>query len=201
MLPGARVRCLHSQALSARHALSLVGAGDAQRKVSATEYNEDSSRSHTLCRIMIESCDARSKRDVTVSTLNLIDLAGSESARAAASRNHRMEGSYINKSLLTLGAVIAKLSEKSPGHVPFRDSKLTRLLQSSLSGPGARVAVVCCMTMAAAQVCPPRSQAPWCAKAGNGCVAGRRAPSYGAVVSAQMQRDVAGSPSTSRTAG
>jgi centromeric protein E len=143
------------QALSAGHALSLVATGDAQRKVSATEHNEDSSRSHTLCRVTIESCDARTKRDAAVSTLNLIDLAGSESARAAASRNHRMEGSYINKSLLTLSAVIAKLSERAPGHVPFRDSKLTRLLQPSLSGAGARVAVVCCITLAAGQVRPP----------------------------------------------
>lgn len=141
------------QVLSANHALSLVAAGDAQRKVSATSFNDDSSRSHTLCRITIESCrpDASRPRDRLLSSLNLIDLAGSESARAAATRSHRMEGSYINKSLLTLGTVISKLSEGHAAHIPFRDSKLTQLLQSSLSGSGARVAIVCCITPAAAQ--------------------------------------------------
>ena len=65
----------------------------------------------------------------TLSFLNLIDLAGSESAKAAINKGHRTEGSYINKSLLTLGTVIAKLSDGNAAHVPFRDSKLTRLLQ------------------------------------------------------------------------
>ena len=141
-----------TQVLSANHALSLVATGDAQRKVSATSFNDDSSRSHTLCRIMIESCKSGDKGiERLYSALNLIDLAGSESARAASTRNHRMEGSYINKSLLTLGTVISKLSEGHAAHIPFRDSKLTRLLQASLSGTGARVAIVCCITPAAAQ--------------------------------------------------
>jgi centromeric protein E len=126
--------------------------GDAQRKVSMTQFNDESSRSHTLCRVSIESCNAEARSERMISTLNLIDLAGSESARAAMSQNHRMEGSFINKSLLTLGAVISKLSEGSAKHIPFRDSKLTRLLQPSLSGSGAKVAVVCCITPAAAQV-------------------------------------------------
>ena len=65
----------------------------------------------------------------TLSFLNLIDLAGSESAKAAVNKGHRTEGSYINKSLLTLGTVIAKLSDGNAAHIPFRDSKLTRLLQ------------------------------------------------------------------------
>jgi centromeric protein E len=85
--------------------------------------------------------------------LNLIDLAGSESGRAALTKKNRVEGSYINKSLLTLGAVISKLSEGTAMHIPFRDSKLTRLLQGSLSGTGAKVAVVCCITPASGQVC------------------------------------------------
>jgi len=142
--------------LSANHALSLVAAGDAQRKVSATSFNDDSSRSHTLCRITVESCGKCGKTgdkgiERLFSALNLIDLAGSESARAASTRSHRMEGSYINKSLLTLGTVIGKLSDGHAAHIPFRDSKLTRLLQASLSGTGARIAIVCCITPAAAQ--------------------------------------------------
>lgn len=74
----------------------------------------------------------------------MIDLAGSE--KAASDEERRKEGSYINKSLLTLGTVISKLTEttngKSPGHIPFRDSKLTRILQTALSGL-AKVAVIC----------------------------------------------------------
>ena len=122
-------------------------------QVSATNHNEGSSRSHTLCRISVEThdrCAGRGGR--TLSFLNLIDLAGSESARAAKSKGHRMEGSFINKSLLTLGTVIHKLSEaKKKSHIPFRDSKLTRLLQSSLTGNGSKMAVICCVTPSSAQ--------------------------------------------------
>ena len=104
--------------------------------MSATTFNEGSSRSHTLLRLSIESSvrpdvDADPNLDLarTLSFLNIIDLAGSESAKAALDKGHRTEGSYINKSLLTLGTVIAKLSDGSAVHIPFRDSKLTRLLQ------------------------------------------------------------------------
>jgi hypothetical protein len=62
-----------------------------------------------------------------------------------------MEGSFINKSLLTLGTVIHKLSEGKAAHIPFRDSKLTRLLQGSLTGSGARIAVICTITPASTQ--------------------------------------------------
>lgn len=84
------------QVISAEHALSLVALGEAQRKVSQTQYNDASSRSHTLCRVTIESCNSE-RSDRMMSVLNLIDLAGSESGRAATTTNHRMEGSYINK--------------------------------------------------------------------------------------------------------
>ncbi|KAG0084767.1 NADH-ubiquinone oxidoreductase chain 1 [Podila epicladia] len=77
---------------------------------------------------------------VRVSQLNLIDLAGSE--KASADMERRKEGAFINKSLLTLGTVIAKLTEEKGAHIPYRDSKLTRILQSSLSG-NARVSVIC----------------------------------------------------------
>ena len=109
-------------------------------QVSATSFNEGSSRSHTILRLSVESSerpdlDADPNRSVarTLSFLNLIDLAGSESAKAAINRGHRTEGSYINKSLLTLGTVIAKLSDGNAAHIPFRDSKLTRLLQVTSS--------------------------------------------------------------------
>ena len=105
-------------------------------QVSATSFNEGSSRSHTILRLSIESserpdleADPNCSVARTLSFLNLIDLAGSESAKAAVNKGHRTEGSYINKSLLTLGTVIAKLSDGNAAHIPFRDSKLTRLLQ------------------------------------------------------------------------
>ncbi|KAK1279024.1 Kinesin-like protein NACK1 [Acorus gramineus] len=82
---------------------------------------------------------------VNLSQLNLIDLAGSESSKAETSGLRRKEGSYINKSLLTLGTVIAKLTDGKATHIPYRDSKLTRLLQSSLSGQG-RVSLICTVT-------------------------------------------------------
>lgn len=75
-----------------------------------------------------------------MSRLSLIDLAGSEQATSQLER--RSEGAFINKSLLTLEKVIASLTDsKKGGHVPYRDSKLTQILQPSLSGE-ARVAVV-----------------------------------------------------------
>ncbi|KAK9816490.1 hypothetical protein WJX72_000928 [[Myrmecia] bisecta] len=144
--------------VSAEHALSVIAAGDANRKVGATAYNEGSSRSHTILRLSVES-SARPDADVdpnnhvarTLSFLNLIDLAGSESAKAAQSKGQSREGSYINKSLLTLSTVIAKLSDGNAAHIPFRDSKLTRLLQNSLTGSGAKIAVLCTITPASSQ--------------------------------------------------
>lgn len=106
-------------------------------QVGATTFNDDSSRSHTLCRLAVESspADASTGRcglGRVSATLTLVDLAGSESARAVISKGQRVEGGFINRSLLTLGTVIHKLADAAAGgggHIPFRDSKLTRLLQ------------------------------------------------------------------------
>ncbi|CAN6202157.1 unnamed protein product [Urochloa humidicola] len=136
--------------LSPAHALSLIAAGEEHRHVGSTNFNLLSSRSHTIFTLTIESspCGESSEGEaVTFSQLNLIDLAGSESSRAETTGIRRKEGSYINKSLLTLGTVISKLTDGKATHVPFRDSKLTRLLQSSLSGQG-RVSLICTVTPA-----------------------------------------------------
>ncbi|KDD73431.1 kinesin, partial [Helicosporidium sp. ATCC 50920] len=136
-------------------ALAVIARGNENRKTSATAFNEGSSRSHTIIRLQIEARQAPGAAggagSRVVSCLNLIDLAGSESAKAERTASHRMEGSFINKSLLTLGTVIHKLAESRAAHIPFRDSKLTRLLSGSLSGTGARVAVVCTITPASTQ--------------------------------------------------
>merc|ERR1740131_273373 len=122
--------------------------------------NERSSRSHTIFGIILESTnrmgdetmteedESEEGHQVTVSHLNLVDLAGSEkTAQTGASGARLKEGSKINQSLLTLGQVIQKLSS-GEGHVNFRDSKLTRILQNSLGG-NAKTAVICTVTPAA----------------------------------------------------
>ncbi|GAX86368.1 hypothetical protein CEUSTIGMA_g13780.t1 [Chlamydomonas eustigma] len=138
---------------TAEDALEALARGEQHRKVGCTAFNEDSSRSHTICRLRVRTSAAAASATgrSTSSTLCLIDLAGSESAKATSSRGQRMEGSFINKSLLTLGTVINKLAAGHASHIPFRDSKLTRLLQNSLSGSGARIAIICNITPAAAQ--------------------------------------------------
>ncbi|XP_042457210.1 kinesin-like protein KIN-7D, chloroplastic isoform X1 [Zingiber officinale] len=134
--------------LSPAHALSLIAAGEEHRHVGSNNFNLLSSRSHTIFTLTIESSpcgDCGEGEAVNFSQLNLIDLAGSESSRAETTGVRRKEGSYINKSLLTLGTVIAKLTDGKATHIPYRDSKLTRLLQSSLSGQG-RVSLICTVT-------------------------------------------------------
>ena len=142
--------------------LRVIARGDKARHTGTTQYNLHSSRSHAVVKIVVESRDradgngVKDKRagiapgGVRVSTLSLIDLAGSE--KAADSKERRTEGAHINKSLLTLGTVIARLSgekdkngsptEKDGKHLPYRDSKLTRLLQPALSG-NSLVSILC----------------------------------------------------------
>ncbi|KAI5388441.1 Kinesin-like protein KIN-7D [Lathyrus oleraceus] len=122
------------------------------RHVGSNNFNLFSSRSHTIFTLMIESSAHGEEYDgVIFSQLNLIDLAGSESSKTETTGLRRKEGSYINKSLLTLGTVIGKLSEGKSSHVPYRDSKLTRLLQSSLSGHG-HVSLICTVTPASSNM-------------------------------------------------
>lgn len=138
--------------LSPGHALSFIAAGEEHRHVGSNNFNLLSSRSHTIFTLMIESSDHGDEYDgVIFSQLNLIDLAGSESSKTETTGLRRKEGSYINKSLLTLGTVIGKLSEGKASHVPYRDSKLTRLLQSSLSGHG-HVSLICTVTPASSNM-------------------------------------------------
>ncbi|RUP49421.1 P-loop containing nucleoside triphosphate hydrolase protein [Jimgerdemannia flammicorona] len=133
-----------------KQVMKIIQKGEANRHVSTTDYNLHSSRSHTIFQLVVESRERGTsgigsplrlsrtpgiKKDhggsVRISQLNLIDLAGSEKAATALDR--RKEGAYINK---------------SSGHIPYRDSKLTRILQSSLSG-NARISVICTMSPSA----------------------------------------------------
>lgn len=148
--------------VSPEQVLDLMTAGENYRHVGETNMNAYSSRSHSIFRMVIESRD-RSHDDpadpgtvqscdaVRVSVLNLVDLAGSERVAKTGAEGARLkEGTHINKSLMTLGTVINKLSEgveKQGGHVPYRDSKLTRILQPALGG-NAKTAVICNITPA-----------------------------------------------------
>eukprot|EP01087_Luapelamoeba_hula_P022744 TRINITY_DN8230_c0_g1_i2.p1 TRINITY_DN8230_c0_g1~~TRINITY_DN8230_c0_g1_i2.p1 ORF type:complete len:716 (+),score=133.91 TRINITY_DN8230_c0_g1_i2:101-2248(+) len=132
--------------LSPGQVMSIIAAGEAHRHVGATNFNEMSSRSHTIFRMVIESKPLSARGGpVRVSTLNLIDLAGSERACPSGKGLRTLEGGFINKSLLTLSTVISRLSEDKGEHIPYRDSKLTRILSSSLSG-NARIGIICTLS-------------------------------------------------------
>ncbi|EGV61951.1 hypothetical protein CANTEDRAFT_125333 [Yamadazyma tenuis ATCC 10573] len=128
--------------------LQYIKRGDNNRKTSETDYNARSSRSHAILQIKLNTVDLTSGME-TNATLSLCDLAGSE--RGTSSSERRKEGSFINKSLLALSTVINKLSISSntgnlTDHVPYRDSKLTRLLQPALSG-SSLVSILCTIHM------------------------------------------------------
>lgn len=109
-----------------------------KRKTSATKLNDLSSRSHTIFTINLyrEFKTSSGASEYRVSKMNLVDLAGSEDINKSGAVNERArEAGAINQSLLTLGKVINALSEgKEQRHIPYRESKLTRLLQGSIGG-------------------------------------------------------------------
>lgn len=159
---------------------ALLLRGEANRHTGTTDFNARSSRSHTVFQMTIESREAghgsrmlprcttpqprratsraepsAADSSVTISRLCLIDLAGSE--KATSQQERRLEGAFINKSLLTLEKVVSALTEdKQRSHIPFRDSKLTQLLQPSLSGTS-RVSVICTVNPSVTSVEESRS--------------------------------------------
>jgi hypothetical protein len=145
---------------SARDVRALLEEGEQRRHFGETNMNAHSSRSHVIVRLHIESrrVAVRSSNPLRtswgkdkpncVSTLNLVDLAGSERANKAGTSGETLkEGSFINKSLLTLGTVIANLSEGKTQHIPYRNSKLTRLLATALGG-NAKTCMITCISPA-----------------------------------------------------
>lgn len=124
---------------SARDVMQQLLQGAANRKVAATNMNRASSRSHSVFTCVIESTwESQGVSHHRFARLNLVDLAGSERQKSSGAEGDRLkEATNINKSLSTLGLVIMNLVSISNGkshHVPYRDSKLTFLLQDSLGG-------------------------------------------------------------------
>ncbi|KAH1027568.1 kinesin-like protein Klp68D [Dendroctonus ponderosae] len=131
---GVVVTNLHSHTCqSAKDMLKAMKTGNHNRTTGATNMNEHSSRSHAIFQIIIEMVEGDSK-SMKVGKLNLVDLAGSErQSKTGATGDRLKEATKINKALSSLGNVIYALAENS-AHIPYRDSKLTRLLQDSLGG-------------------------------------------------------------------
>ncbi|XP_064600484.1 kinesin-like protein KIF3B isoform X2 [Liolophura sinensis] len=122
----------------------VMNVGNQNRVVGATNMNEHSSRSHAIFVITVECSEIGADGDnhIRVGRLNLVDLAGSErQAKTGATGERLKEATKINLSLSALGNVISALVDGKSTHIPYRDSKLTRLLQDSLGGNAKTVMV------------------------------------------------------------
>jgi hypothetical protein len=128
----------------------VLAEGLSRRKVGENEVNKDSSRSHCIFSIFVDS-EVALDDETTVhryGKIHLVDLAGSERIRESFHDRLVKETQHINKSLLTLGKVISALSEPGDHFVPYRDSKLTKMLMDSLGG-SARTSMLSCISLSA----------------------------------------------------
>jgi len=134
--------------------LECLERGTLYRTTASTGMNKRSSRSHAIFTITVaqtpinlpDSIDSQGEDGALIAKLNLVDLAGSERVKKTNAQGLRLEeGIHINKGLLALGNVISALGGENRvgGHVPYRNSKLTRLLQDSLGGNSRTVMVAC----------------------------------------------------------
>jgi hypothetical protein len=132
--------------------MTMVNIGNRNRTQEPTSRNEFSSRSHSVLQVLVETYDKTQGIDnnLHVSKLIICDLAGSEKSQVKTGHASRhQEGANINKSLLALANCITALSEngdrnaRNQVYIPFRDSKLTRLLKESLSGNSRTVMIAC----------------------------------------------------------
>ena len=141
----------------AEDVLRYVNLGASNRNVRATQHNEVSSRSHAVMQLVVDSESGGGGEGVNgragdghvtyrQAKLSIVDLAGSEKMGSVlnTSTGHFRELRCINQSLSALGNVVSALSEKGRKHVPYRDSKLTRLLQDSLGG-NTRTTIIACV--------------------------------------------------------
>ncbi|CAK4690844.1 unnamed protein product [Aphanomyces euteiches] len=129
------------QVNSTEEVKQLLTQGAARRATASTGMNDTSSRSHAICTLSMHQQPAEDS--AKFSKFHLVDLAGSERAKRTMATGERFkEGVHINQALLTLGKVITSLSDKK-SFVPYRESKLTRLLQDSLGGNSKTVMIAC----------------------------------------------------------
>uniref|UniRef100_A0A336MJW8 Kinesin-like protein n=1 Tax=Culicoides sonorensis TaxID=179676 RepID=A0A336MJW8_CULSO len=128
--------------------LAVLEEGMRNRSTGSHHMNEHSSRSHTILTVHITS-EQQAENGVYLSKqgkINFVDLAGSEMTKKTHSEGKTLEeANNINKSLMVLGYCIAQLSDskKKTGHIPYRDSKLTKLLADSLAGNGVTLMIAC----------------------------------------------------------
>lgn len=124
--------------------MDVIDEGKANRHVAVTNMNEHSSRSHSIFLINIKQENVETEKKLS-GKLYLVDLAGSEKVSKTGAEGAVLdEAKNINKSLSALGNVISALAEGTKTHVPYRDSKMTRILQDSLGGNCRTTIVICC---------------------------------------------------------
>ncbi|KAG9346544.1 hypothetical protein JZ751_006855, partial [Albula glossodonta] len=131
---------------SATEMVGCLEQGNSARTVGSTAMNSASSRSHAIFTTTLEQRRSADRSDSVVSKLHLVDLAGSERQKKTKAEGDRLrEGISINRGLLSLGNVISALGDESKRgtFVPYRDSKLTRLLQDSLGGNSHTLMIAC----------------------------------------------------------
>uniref|UniRef100_A0AAQ5ZXW6 Kinesin-like protein n=1 Tax=Amphiprion ocellaris TaxID=80972 RepID=A0AAQ5ZXW6_AMPOC len=136
--------CTERFVSSPEEVMDVIDEGKANRHVAVTNMNEHSSRSHSIFLINIKQENVETELKLS-GKLYLVDLAGSEKvSKTGAEGSVLDEAKNINKSLSALGNVIAALSEGTKTHVPYRDSKMTRILQDSLGGNCRTTIIICC---------------------------------------------------------
>ncbi|XP_062328601.1 kinesin heavy chain [Osmerus eperlanus] len=136
--------CTERFVSSPEEVMDLIDEGKANRHVAVTNMNEHSSRSHSIFLISIKQEHVETEQKLC-GKLYLVDLAGSEKVSKTGAEGAVLdEAKNINKSLSALGNVISALAEATKSHVPYRDSKMTRILQDSLGGNCRTTMFICC---------------------------------------------------------
>ncbi|XP_025203439.1 kinesin heavy chain [Melanaphis sacchari] len=129
---------------SPEEVFAVIEEGKANRHIAVTNMNEHSSRSHSVFLINVKQENLENEKKLS-GKLYLVDLAGSEKvSKTGAEGTVLDEAKNINKSLSALGNVISALAEDKKTHIPYRDSKLTRILQESLGGNARTTIIICC---------------------------------------------------------
>ncbi|CAJ0930047.1 unnamed protein product [Ranitomeya imitator] len=136
--------CTERFVSSPEEVMDVIDEGKANRHVAVTNMNEHSSRSHSIFLINIKQENIETEKKLC-GKLYLVDLAGSEKVSKTGAEGAVLdEAKNINKSLSALGNVISALAEGTKSHVPYRDSKMTRILQDSLGGNCRTTIIICC---------------------------------------------------------